>query len=424
MVGNKWENHCQTLTSCALAGAAAFFAGIPDAYIIANGPSWCYFYALRKAGQPGQKLEYRFFSTYPDNKSVIFGTENKLLETLKIVNRMPQKPSVLLIENSCAISLIGDDIAGIAASTDPEFPVVTFDSGGLVGGHWEGYRKAALSYFETIPPDDDVESEPRAVNIIGSDPTYFCENYDIREIRRLLSMIGVRVHAVVGNGATVEAMKKLKKASLNIVLHQECGLELAEYLYEEHGMEYVSLLPPYGLKGSLRWLERIAECLKLAPSACDSVKREANKTEEHLYLHTRDAQKIWGEPWYDVTILSAPSSVVDGISNVLRDEWVDTAEVFLFTHDEPAEQKHGMSLFTNGEKLRKALLNSSGLLLASGHERKLLDETNPRAWQMITIANPDPMSVVLSDRPLMGINGAKVFTEMIWENYIRRKVEC
>ena len=43
----KWGDVCQRVMTCALTGAAAFCAGIPGAQIIANGPLWCYFYALR-----------------------------------------------------------------------------------------------------------------------------------------------------------------------------------------------------------------------------------------------------------------------------------------------------------------------------------------------------------------------------------------
>lgn len=426
MAGKEWENHCQTLTSCALAGAASFFAGIPDAYIIANGPAWCYFYALRKVEQPNQGLEKRFFSTYPDNKSVIFGTENKLLATLDLIKKMPQQPSVLLIENSCAISLIGDDIAGIAAGTQPAFPVVTFDSGGLVGGHWEGYRKAAKAYFEEIPLEQDCETEQLTVNILGSDASYFGESYDVKEIRRLLGLIGVSVHAVVGNGATVEEMRNLKKAALNIVLHRECGEDLAVYLFERYGMKYLSINPPYGVSGTRAWLRQVGECLGVKEENFNRVERELSETENYLYLYTRDAQKVWGEPWFDTVILSGPSSIVEGMSGVMRKEWLDTAQVYVFTHDEwnaEGKEKIGKNLFLHGEELQALLRNERGLILASGHERKLVNETNRSAWEFITIANPDPMALILTDRPLMGIKGTRAMMEMIWSAYIHVRIE-
>ena len=47
--------------------------------------------------------------------------------------RENRAPSILLIENSCSVSLIGDDIEGIAAKAKLPFSVIGMDSGGLSG---------------------------------------------------------------------------------------------------------------------------------------------------------------------------------------------------------------------------------------------------------------------------------------------------
>lgn len=45
---------------------------------------------------------------------MIYGTEQFLLDELEL--RKNSAASIMLIENSCSVSLIGDDIAGIAQS--------------------------------------------------------------------------------------------------------------------------------------------------------------------------------------------------------------------------------------------------------------------------------------------------------------------
>ena len=62
MAGNSWFNHNECLQSCALAGAAAMAAGITDAYIVANGPTWCYFYAMKVTDRPGLNLDNDFYA--------------------------------------------------------------------------------------------------------------------------------------------------------------------------------------------------------------------------------------------------------------------------------------------------------------------------------------------------------------------------
>ena len=62
-----------------------------------------------------------------------------------------------------------------------------------------------------------------------------------------------------GAGSELETLQKIPAAQLNIVINEELGLETAKYLKERYGTPYVVAGIPYGLKGTLRWLEKIAE---------------------------------------------------------------------------------------------------------------------------------------------------------------------
>lgn len=132
---------CLHADTCALAGAAAFFAGIPDAAIVVNGPMWCYFYALRSLESSQPLLSNRMVATQLDNQAIVFGTEEYLRDTLKPYIDDP--PAVICIENNCSAGLIGDDLAAIARDAGAACPVVVFDSNGLIGGFSEGYVKVS-----------------------------------------------------------------------------------------------------------------------------------------------------------------------------------------------------------------------------------------------------------------------------------------
>ena len=75
LVDNHWGNICERVDTCALTGAAAFAAGIKDAKILANGPLWCYFYALRYLENAEYNMGERFFGSQPDNNAVVYGAE-------------------------------------------------------------------------------------------------------------------------------------------------------------------------------------------------------------------------------------------------------------------------------------------------------------------------------------------------------------
>jgi len=164
MAGNSWFNHNECLQSCALAGAAAMAAGITDAYIVANGPTWCYFYAMKVTDRPGLNLGQRFLCTYPSNGAIVFGTEKELLQTLADLTKLPKAPGLVLVENSCAFSLIGDDLSSIVSESDLTCPILTMDSGGTLGDFWAGYRKALLDLlklvdFQNVEKSADTKKE-------------------------------------------------------------------------------------------------------------------------------------------------------------------------------------------------------------------------------------------------------------------------
>lgn len=95
-----------------------------------------------------------------------------MTEALEYI-RNNRTPSILLIENSCSVSLIGDDIEGIAAKSRLPFPVVGLDSGGLNGGFAEGYSKASLRLWQDLDlPDIKIKCRS-GVNLLGCTTAYF-----------------------------------------------------------------------------------------------------------------------------------------------------------------------------------------------------------------------------------------------------------
>ena len=146
----QWSNICNRVDTCALTGAAAFVAGIPQSEVLINGPLWCYFYALRYLERADYTTSLRIRGSQPDNNAVVYGAEKYIVQALQNLMAEGQKPSVLLLESSCAMSLIGDDLQGIVRKENLPFPVITLDCGGMLGGFAEGYMRAAQAAFELL----------------------------------------------------------------------------------------------------------------------------------------------------------------------------------------------------------------------------------------------------------------------------------
>lgn len=119
-----------------------------------------------------------------------------------------------------------------------------------------------------------AERNDRAVNIIG--PTIDSYNHpsDFAEIKRLLGLLNLEVNTVFTSSTDVNQIKNLPSAALNIVT-RDIGLEVAGLLEERYGMPYHYGLP-FGLKGSIAWLEQVAQKLGLTVQQ-KTVAAELNK---------------------------------------------------------------------------------------------------------------------------------------------------
>ncbi len=423
MAKEEWGNVCSQVNTCALTGATAFFAGIPDAVIIANGPLWCYFYALRQLEKPCSSITNRFYCSQPDNTAVVYGTEECLLEVLEGITKSTN-PSVLLIENSCAISLIGDDIGGIASQVDTQCPVVCMDSGGLIGGFWEGYRAAAKAYFAAIPLTPREKVEPRTVNLLGCSIGYYNAENDLCELKRMLTLAGYQVLACPGAGSTVEEIANMTRAELNIVIHEELGQELAQQLQQEYGIPYLSLLPPYGMEGSLQWLRTIGKRMWMSDESFLPIEEEASAVAKKIRRDTVEMQRVWGELWFKDVVVAGSSSVALGMAQALRSEWLDTSSLTVIAHD-------GIPAYSVPQCIDKVVDGSDsaeierelgslegGLLLGSSNEKSILQKQGISHVVCQNIALPVCDEIILSDRPFMGLRGACYMIEGLWNQYI------
>lgn len=426
MAGNEqWDNVCTEGNTCALTGAVAFFAGIPDAAMVVNGPLWCYYYALRHLEKSCPTLSNRLFCTQPDHTAIVYGTEEYLLEALQSI-RQSSRPSVLFIENSCAVSLIGDDLAGIAAQADLPCPVICIDSGGLLGGFWEGYRAAAKAYLTAMPLNPRGEVAPHSVNLLGGTAGYYNAANDVQELRRLLELAGYQVLACPGAGSSTTEIAAMTRAEVNIVLHDELGRDMALFLQRQYGMPYLSLLPPYGLEGSLTWLKTIGQTMWMGDQSLQAVQREIDGLYRSLRPAALEMQRQWGELWFERTLIAAPSSVAYSIAQALYSEWADTGPLTVVAYDgipaypAPPYLDTLLNGQTDSQAVERQLAGmTAGLLLASSNEKAILQQQAARDVIYQSIALPVYDEVILTGLPFMGLRGAGHMIERLWNQYIR-----
>ena len=424
MFKNDWGNICDRVDTCALTGAAAFFAGIPKAEVLVNGPLWCYFYALRHLEHAVYNMADRFHGSQPDNSAIVYGTEKFLTEALQRLLYDGHTPDVLLIENSCSIGLIGDDLAGIARKLQLPFPVVTMDSGGLNGGFAEGYTKACISLLNKFAVDKPGQYHDKTINLLGISDFYYNGVSDRKEVCRIAANSGYRINCVPGGGSTLEQLKHIGDAALNVVCCEELGLNIALYLQERYGTPYVCAGVPYGIEGTQKWIECINAMLPCTDMAV--ILNECEKMQQRLTAWNNDIRCTWGDLWFDNVVVSAPGTTALCMGEAVCREWADMGRLTVICQQPVIENNYCTTAdtilttgkdFTKIDEYFKDIDNV--LVLGSSSESSLLWRRSCCHFSSCNIAYPANDGVLFTDTPFMGIKGSAHMQQRLWNIFIR-----
>ncbi|HEY9699291.1 MAG TPA: ferredoxin:protochlorophyllide reductase (ATP-dependent) subunit B [Trichocoleus sp.] len=104
------------------------------------------------------------------------------------------------------------------------------------------------------------KTEKPSVNIIGISTLGFHNQHDCRELKKLMSDLGIEVNAVIPDGASVHELKNLPRAWFNLVPYRELGRMTADFLNEEFGMPSVDI-SPIGIVETARCIRAIQKVL-------------------------------------------------------------------------------------------------------------------------------------------------------------------
>ena len=443
MRDNDFKTSCHHMSTCALTGASAFFDAIPGSFMLINGPLWCYFYAMKYVEDYDASALRRFHCTQPEGNALVYGTEKDLLAGLDFV-KANFTPERIFILNNCSVSLVGDDIAGITAKAELPYPVYAADCGGIAGDFAEGYEIALLRVIAEVKKNaeakrdladvseansknadeakvsenlnfETIDCKP-SVNLLGLSPTYFRGEEDIKEIRRILEMAGYRINAIPGGGSAWSEIMRLPQADLNLVLRDELALKAAKELQAEFGTPYLSVGMPYGIQGTLRWLDTINAVLPAKNR--EAIRQEAEAVNARLQFRSSNMQSLWGPLWFDNILIAAPPSEAAGIAEAVRGEWADTGNLVIhFTQDTALRPQAATKICIAGKDdtaMKETFENwSGGLVMGSSLEASRLVRLK-KPFVNCNIVLPAYHEIIATDSPLCGIRGAAYLFERIW----------
>jgi len=240
--------------TCRLFGTIKALGNIKDSVILVHGPKGCVYHINYILGMRGDKTS-NVYSTCMDEKDVIFGATEKLKSAIAELDH-EFNPALIAVLSCCASSIIGEDVESVVREVQTNAKVLGIDSGGFEGDYRSGYSETLRRLVEVLvePPRTRDKLSVNLIGLLRAGP-------DLKELKRVLALIGVRVNAVLTAGATVRQIEHIASARLNVVVCEATGKDAAEQLEEQFDMPYIIEELPIGHQATRRFLAHVANAL-------------------------------------------------------------------------------------------------------------------------------------------------------------------
>ena len=356
-------------TPDSITGIIFAFEGIKNAVTLLNGPTGCKFYHAAVSENQGKRaveFELPFFPeqwyfeqprvpcTYLDKRDYVYGSEDKLREAIEFISKN-SSPELIAVVNSPGAALIGDDLERIVNSASPDCPVVTVESSGYSQQMKDGYTTAAVKLIGSLCEKREKrhEAENKRINLIGLSIFHKYYEGSIRELRRLFKLCGIEVNCVLFAGSTVEEIKRLPEAALNVVIDPVFGRETAEYLKKEFGMPYINTKSlPLGFAETEKMLRATADFLK---ADVGGAIKDAEIKRADCFIALQSVNNLTGLPKGTKFAVHGTSSECLGYCRFLTSYLGMVADVVSLTDNDP-ETKNLLSDFLTERGAEGALL--------------------------------------------------------------------
>lgn len=205
-------------------------------------------------------------STHIDETDIALGKTERLFYTVENVVKTYQPKAIFLLPSSIP-EVIGTDLESLSEEIRrlyPHIDCIAFGEGGFKTYLHQGV-KGALNRLVAFLPVETEKSSHATYNIIGSCADLFHFHEDALEIGRVLEgAFGIEPACVLTSRTSVDEIKSMGKAHINIVLRHE-GLLAAETLKKRFGTPYI-FCRPYGMRATLDFIDRVSEIITIEPN--------------------------------------------------------------------------------------------------------------------------------------------------------------
>lgn len=223
-----------TERSCAFHGCRVVIADpVKNVVHIVHSTESCAYYSWRYRVQSKGDC----ITTALTEKDVVMGSGvDKLYKTIIEVGRK-FKPEGIFVYETCVPALIGDDIKAVCKKCEEilNIPVISFKSAGFRGITQNAGHKIAIDHiFPLIGTKEFKNKSPYDINIIGD-----FTHRDAEKIENILKNFGINTICSFTGNATLEKIRMMGNAKLNIVYCIKSSVKLAKMMEKKFKIPYI-----------------------------------------------------------------------------------------------------------------------------------------------------------------------------------------
>jgi len=258
---------------------------------LTHGPIGCAFFSWGYRPHLADSdfhMKYTFV-TDMNETNIVFGGEKKLLQSIIEANAEFPNAKAVFVYNTCSTALIGDDGRDVAKQAEAIIgkPVVFFECEGFRGvsqslGHHVGNETIFRQLVGSVEPEGDFS---RSINIVGD---YNIKN-DIRTFEYLFEALGLRIIARFTGNVSVDDLKIMHKAALNIVHCQRSATYIADMMKEKYGTPYINVTL-WGMKNMAKALRDTAAFFGLEARAEEVLAHEVARIQPYIDAYRQRLQ--------------------------------------------------------------------------------------------------------------------------------------
>jgi len=285
--------------------------------------------------------------TFPQMTTSVVSGRDLAMGSIRLPDTLRQveerlHPELILVCSSCSTILLQENLQNVADNTDLDAEVIVYDANPYRMQEIVAAEKVFTFLVKRFATAQDKTTRP-SVNIIGPASLGFHVRPDLIALRRIMQTLGVEINTVAPLGASLDDLRSLPRAWVNIAPYRELGYSAARHLETEFHIPTL-YEAPIGVQPTLRWLNALLDKLNEVGAKMGAAPLEMPPL-THFSLDGMSAPS--GVPWFART---ADMESFSGKSAFVFGDATHTVGMVKFLRDELAMPVVGAGTYLHHEE--------------------------------------------------------------------------